>query len=89
MELTVDVRISMTSHQEVQNILFLTQKATSHPKGPITAPHGGPDPGGPAVAGRGWVVLMDIPPMTISARRVPPRMTPTNLLCPNIYVDVI
>jgi hypothetical protein len=56
----------------------LTQKANSHPNGPITAPQGGLVPGAP-VAGGAEVVLTEIPPMTISTTSVKPSTNPTAL----------
>ena len=66
---------------------FLTQKATNHPNGPVTAEHGGlaPAPAPISVAlgitliAGGLVVLMDIPPTTISTRSVVRRRAPMGL----------
>jgi len=64
-----------------------TQKATSHPNGPMTAPQGGPVPGAP-VAGGAEVALTAIPPMTASTTSVKPSTNPTALFWEYILVQV-
>jgi hypothetical protein len=60
---------------------MLTQNEISHPCGPMTAPHGGPVPGGPAETG-GDVVLIEYPPMHISKTKMEDSTAAITRLCP-------
>jgi len=53
----------------------------------MTAPQGGREPGGPGIGGGGEVVLIDIPPITISTSKVKLRTKPMILFCENICID--
>ena len=64
-----------------------TQKASSHPNGPRTAPQGGHVPGVP-FAGGGEVVLTKIPLVTISTTSVRPNTNPTAFFWEYILVQV-
>ena len=67
--------------------LLLTQKATSHPNGPITAEQGGPRPVGPANGGGGDVTLILMPAITTSTAKIHPRTEAITLFCAKIWEE--